>query len=148
MSTVGAASMCITPLELRLQGLGELAGQTLLDPAERQPPATGSRDRRTRTAPSCRTSPRRIVCAQLRESQNVPLLILEAQRLGDGGNLSVSVELLGRARRLRPDNIEVGVLFNRFNDRNRRKEWEGDRSREWQRRQGRSRGRSATTTRH
>ncbi len=34
-------------------------------------------------------------------------------------NLSVSIELLGRARKLRPDSIEINVLFNSFNDRHR-----------------------------
>jgi tetratricopeptide (TPR) repeat protein len=122
-----------SPLELRLR-LGELAGQTLLDPAERQ--------RRQQEAEFAERERRRLAelaeadrLRALQESQNVPLLVLEAQRLGDGGNLSVSIELLGRARRLRPDNIEVSVLFNRFNDRNQRQEGDGDRNREWERRQ-------------
>jgi len=122
-----------SPFELRLR-LGELVAQTLLDPAERQ--------RRQQEAELAERERRRLAelaegdrLRALRESQNVPLLILEAQRLGDGGNLSVSIELLGRARRLRPDNIEVSFLFNRFNDRNRRSEWEGERAREWQGRQ-------------
>jgi tetratricopeptide (TPR) repeat protein len=122
-----------SPFELRLR-LCELAAQTLLDPAERQ--------RRQQEAEFAERERRRFAelaeadrLRALQESQNVPLLVLEAQRLGDGGNLSVSIELLGRARRLRPDNIEVSVLFNRFNDRNRQREWEGDRNRDWERRQ-------------
>ncbi|HBI41343.1 MAG TPA: hypothetical protein DDY78_00610, partial [Planctomycetales bacterium] len=122
-----------SPFELRLR-LSELAGQTLLDPAERQ--------RRQQEAEFAERERRRFAelaeadrLRALQESQNVPLLVLEAQRLGDGGNLSISIELLGRARRLRPDNIEVSVLFNRFNDRNRRREWEGDHNRDWERRQ-------------
>jgi tetratricopeptide (TPR) repeat protein len=122
-----------SPFELRLR-LGELAAQTLLDPAERQ--------RRQQEAELAERERRRLAelaeadrLRALQESQNVPLLILEAQRLGDGGNLSVSIELLGRARRLRPDNIEVSFLFDRFNDRNRRRDWERDRQREWEGRQ-------------
>ena len=83
-----------TPFELRLR-LGDLAAQTLLDPAERK--------RRQQEAELAERERRRLAelaeadrLSALQQSQNVPLLILEAQRLGDGGNLSVSIELLGR----------------------------------------------------
>ncbi len=122
-----------SPFELRLR-LGELVGQTLLDPIERrrrQQEAEAAERERSRLAVLAEADRLRA----LQESQNVPLLIVEGQRLGDSGNLTASIELLGRARRLRPDDIELNFLFNRFNDRNRRRDWEAARQREWEGRQ-------------
>ena len=119
--------------ELRLR-LGELAGQTLLDPVERkrrQDEAEAAEHERKRLAEFAEADR----LAALQESQNVPLLVLEAQNIGDGGNLSISIELLGRAQKLRPDNIEINELFNRFNERRRRDDWQDERKRDWERQQ-------------
>ena len=121
------------PFELRLR-LGDLAAETQLDPVERkrrQDEAEAAERERQRLAELAEADRLRA----LQESQNVPLLVLEAQKIGDGGNLSVSIELLGRARKLRPDSIEVNVLFDLFNDRHRRREMEEQRQREWRQQQ-------------
>jgi tetratricopeptide (TPR) repeat protein len=118
------------PFELRLR-LGDLVAETLLDPAERQrrrEMAEAAEHERDRLAALADEAER---LRALQDSQNVPLLVLEAQRIGDGGDLAVSIELLGRARKLRPDGIEVNFLFNLFNERRRRHEWEEERRRDW-----------------
>jgi tetratricopeptide (TPR) repeat protein len=126
----GAASIHVhDPHELRLR-LGDLAAETQLDPAERrhrQEQAEAAEHERNRLAQLAEAERQ----AALRQSQNVPLLVLEARKIGDSGDLSVSIELLGRARQLRPDSIEVSFLFDRFQERRRRQEEEENRQREW-----------------
>src|SRR5205807_8762073 len=95
---------------------------TLLDPVERrrrQDEAEAAERERQRLGQMAEAERIRA----LQESQNVPLLVVEAQKAGDGGDLSVSIELLGRARKLRPGDVEVNVLFDRFSEKRRRHGW-------------------------
>jgi TolB-like protein len=114
--------------------LGELAYETMLSPRERE--------RRRRAVEAAERQAERFHemeeaerWRRLRECDDPDAIVLEIQRLGDKIDVEIALELLGRARKLRPGSIEINFLFELFNGRLRRREWDDARRRDWDGRQ-------------
>jgi tetratricopeptide (TPR) repeat protein len=121
------------PFELKCR-LGELARQTLLDPAERRRRQKEAEEAE-RVAEQWRDLEDAERLRRLRECDDPNVILIEIQRRGDTIDIDVVVEILGRCRERRPDNIEINVLFERFGERARRKRMEEARRREFEKQQ-------------
>jgi tetratricopeptide (TPR) repeat protein len=105
----GAAQVVATnPYDLKIR-LAELARLTVLPPQER--------------------------LVAVREAENCQSLLVEAREHSDRGEFTVALEIYGRARKLRPNSIEIDVLFDRTDRLARQAALEDARRHQWERQQ-------------